>query len=137
MPEYVIHRVGDALNDKAKAVRGSRILILGLAYKPDVDDERESPSYVLMDLLANRGAEVNYYDPYVPTIGPTREHSQWAGKHSVEWNEKTIGRFDLVLIATNHSTANYQELGKWARCIVDTRNAMGSISQSKAKIWKA
>ena len=95
------------MNDQAKAVRGSRILILGLAYKPDVDDERESPSYVLMDLLANRGAEVNYYDPYVPTIGPTREHSQWVGKHSIEWNKKTIGRFDLVLIATNHSTMNY------------------------------
>jgi UDP-N-acetyl-D-glucosamine dehydrogenase len=73
----------------------------------------------------------------VPTIGRRREHSQWAGKRSVKWDETTIGSLDLILVATNHSTINYQELGKWARCIVDTRNAMGSISQSKAKIWKA
>ena len=137
MPEHVIHCVVDALNSQKKAVRGSRILVLGLAYKPDVDDERESPSYVIMELLSNRGADVEYYDPYVPTIGLTREHSQWAGKHSVEWNQATIATFDLVLIATNHSTVNYQELGKWARCIVDTRNAMASIPLSKAKIWKA
>ena len=137
MPEYVIHCVTDALNSHKKAVRGSRILVLGLAYKPDVDDERESPSYVLMELLSNRGAEVEYYDPYVPTIGRTREHSQWAGKRSVNWDETTIGSFDLILVATNHSTVNYQELGKWARCIVDTRNAMASITPSKAKIWKA
>ena len=137
MPEHVIHCVTDALNNHKKAVRGSRILVLGLAYKPDVDDERESPSYVLMDLLSSRGAEVEYYDPYVPTIGLTREHSQWAGKRSVEWDETTIGSFDLILIATNHSAVDYQELGKWARCIVDTRNAMASIPVSKAKIWKA
>jgi len=137
MPEHVIHCVTDALNSHKKAVRGSRILVLGLAYKPDVDDERESPSYVLMDLLSSRGAEVEYYDPYVPTIGLTREHSQWAGKRSVEWDETTIGSFDLILIATNHSAVDYQELGKWARCIVDTRNAMASIPVSKAKIWKA
>lgn len=137
MPEYVINRVAAALNDHKKAVRGSRILIVGLAYKPDVDDERESPSYVLMDLLDNRGAEVDYYDPYVPTIGPTREHSHWAGKRSVQWSETTIGSFDLVLIATNHSTVNYQELGKWARCIVDTRNAMGMVPSDSWKVWKA
>src|SRR6266550_2459061 len=127
MPEYVVQRVAEALNDRKKAVRGSRILILGLAYKPDVDDERESPSYVLMNLLRNRGAEVEYYDPYVPTIERTREHSQWAGKQSVQWNEATIASFDLILIATNHSQVNYRELGKWAQCIVDTRNAMATI----------
>ena len=137
MPEYVVQRVADALNDQKKAVRGSRILILGLAYKPNVDDERESPSYVLMDLLVSRGAEVEYYDPYVPTIRSTREHSQWAGKRSVQWNESTIASFDLVLIATNHSTMNYQELGKWAHCIVDTRNAMATVPGSEGKVWKA
>ena len=90
-----------------------------------------------MDLLVSRGAEVEYYDPYVPTIRSTREHSQWAGKRSVQWNESTIASFDLVLIATNHSTMNYQELGKWAHCIVDTRNAMATVPGSEGKVWKA
>src|SRR5947207_11699163 len=79
MPEYVVHRVTEALNARRKAVNGSRVLVLGLAYKPNVDDERESPSYVLMDLLMKRGAEVAYYDPYVPVIKSTREHPHFAG----------------------------------------------------------
>jgi UDP-N-acetyl-D-glucosamine dehydrogenase len=137
MPEYVVHRVADALNDRDKAVKGSRILILGLAYKPNVDDERESPSYVLMDLLSERGAQVEYHDPYVPVIKPTREHSHWAGKQSVEWNRATIESFDLVLIATNHSCVNYQELADWAECIVDTRNAMATVQVAPGKVWKA
>jgi UDP-N-acetyl-D-glucosamine dehydrogenase len=137
MPEYVVRRVADALNARSKAVRGSRILILGIAYKPNVDDERESPSYLLMSLLADRGAEVEYYDPYVPVIKPTREHSRWAGKKSTKWNRASVRSFDLVLIATNHSSVNYRELADWANCVVDTRNAMASIPPSKAKIWKA
>jgi UDP-N-acetyl-D-glucosamine dehydrogenase len=137
MPEHVVHRVADALNDRNKAVKGSRILILGLAYKPNVDDERESPSYVLMDLLSERGAQVEYHDPYVPMIKPTREHSHWAGKKSVEWNRATIESFDLVLIATNHSSVNYQELADWAECIVDTRNAMATVQVAPGKVWKA
>jgi UDP-N-acetyl-D-glucosamine dehydrogenase len=137
MPEYVVHRVADALNIRNKAVKGSRVLILGLAYKPNVDDERESPSYVLMDLLSERGAELEYYDPYLPAIKPTREHSHWAGKKSVEWDRATIQRFDLVLIATNHSCVKYQELADWAECIVDTRNAMSGIDVRPGKIWKA
>jgi UDP-N-acetyl-D-glucosamine dehydrogenase len=137
MPEHVVHRVADALNDRNKAVKGSRILILGLAYKPNVDDERESPSYVLMDLLSERGAQVEYHDPYVPVIRPTREHSYWAGKKSVEWNRATIESFDLVLIATNHSCVNYQELADWAERIVDTRNAMATVQVAPGKVWKA
>jgi UDP-N-acetyl-D-glucosamine dehydrogenase len=137
MPEYVVRRVADALNARSKAVRGSRVLILGIAYKPNVDDERESPSYLLMSLLADRGAEVEYYDPYVPVIKPTREHSRWAGKKSIKWNRASVRSFDLVLIATNHSSVNYRELADWADCVVDTRNAMAAISQSKARVWKA
>ncbi len=137
MPEHVVHRVADALNSHQKAINGSRILILGLAYKPNVDDERESPSYVLMKLLTERGAEVQYHDPYVPVIKPTREHPQFAGKKSVEWNQATIESFDLVLIATNHSCVNYQELGDWAHRIVDTRNAMAGVSVAPGKVWKA
>src|SRR5438105_1991511 len=137
MPEHVVRAVADALNTRCKAINGSKILILGLAYKPNVDDERESPSYALMKLLAERGAEVAYYDPYVPVIKPTREHSQFAGKKSVEWNRATIAAFDLVLIATNHSSVNYHELGDWARCIVDTRNAMAGVEIGQEKVWKA
>jgi UDP-N-acetyl-D-glucosamine dehydrogenase len=137
MPEYVVHHVADALNTRNKAVKGSRVLILGLAYKPNVDDERESPSYVLMDLLSERGAELDYYDPYVPVIKPTREHSHWAGKKSIEWDRATIASFDLVLIATNHSCVNYQELADWAHCIVDTRNAMSAARVAPGKVWKA
>jgi len=137
MPEHVVHCVADALNARSKAVKGSRALILGLAYKPNVDDERESPSYVLMSLLRERGAEVDYYDPYVPMIKPTREHSHFAGKKSVEWNRSAIASFDLVLIATNHACVNYKELGEWAQCIVDTRNAMAGVAVTRAKVWKA
>ena len=90
MPQHVIRRVSDALNGQSKSVKGSRILVLGLAYKPNVDDERESPSYVLMNLLSERGAEVEYHDPYVPVIKATREHSQFAAKKSVTWDRSTI-----------------------------------------------
>lgn len=137
MPEYVVNRVIAALNSQRKALNGSRILILGLAYKPNVDDERESSSYALMELLIERGAKVEYYDPYVPVIRPTRKHSQFAGKRSVEWNRTTIQNFDLVLVATNHSCVNYQELGEWAHRIVDTRNAMAGVSVAPGKVWKA
>lgn len=137
MPELVVQRVSEALNEDGKAVMGSRILILGLAYKPNVDDERESPSYVLMSLLSRRGAEVEYHDPYVPVIKPTREHSQWAGKKSVDWSRPSISNFDLVLIATNHASVNYAELADWAQCVVDTRNAMAGIAMPPNKLWKA
>jgi UDP-N-acetyl-D-glucosamine dehydrogenase len=137
MPEHVVHRLADALNSQRKSVNGSKILVLGLAYKPNVDDERQSPSYVLMDLLHERGAEVAYYDPYVPVIKLTRQHSHWAGKKSVEWSRATIENFDAVLIATNHSSVNYQEIADWAQCIVDTRNAMSGTQVHPGKVWKA
>ena len=136
MPQHVVHGVADVLNAQGKALKGSRVLILGLAYKPNVDDERESPSYVLMDLLCERGAIVEYYDPYVPVIKSTREHSQFAGRKSVEWSRATIENFDLVLVATNHSCVNYQELADWAQCIVDTRNAMAQVKGVSSKVWK-
>ena len=137
MPEHVVHRVAEALNSQRKALNGSQVLVLGLAYKPNVDDERESPSYVLMNLLSENGAEVDYYDPYVPAIKPTREHSHWAGKESVAWDKKAVQSFDLVLIATNHACVDYQQLADWAPLIVDTRNAMAGIPVGPGKVWKA
>src|SRR5947199_4036645 len=110
MPEHVVHRVADALNSQQESINGSRILVLGLAYKPNVDDERESPSYVLMDRLANQGAAVSYHDPYVPVIKLTREHPHWAGTKSVALTRDSLAHYDLVLVATNHAVINYQEL---------------------------
>ena len=137
MPEYVVHRVADALNDRSKAVKGSKVLVLGLAYKPNVDDDRESPSYVLMEMLKKRGADVAYYDPYVPVIKLTREHPQWAGTKSVAWNHETVAGFDAVLLATNHASVNYQDLVEWSPCIVDTRNALNGIKAKPGQVWKA
>lgn len=137
MPHYVVERVAEALNANRKSINGSKILIVGLAYKPNVDDERESPSYELMHLLSKRGAAVAYHDPYVPVIKPTREHSHWAGTKSVPWDQATISNFDLVLISTNHACVNYQELADWSRCIVDTRNAMATCKTKPGQVWKA
>jgi UDP-N-acetyl-D-glucosamine dehydrogenase len=137
MPEHVIHRTIEALNSRRKAMNGSRVLVLGLAYKPNVDDERESPSYVLMDLLKERGAEIAYYDPHVPVIRLTREHSHWAGTRSVNWDRPTLESFDAVIIATNHQAINYRELADWSPCIVDTRNAMSGVKTKPGQVWKA
>jgi UDP-N-acetyl-D-glucosamine dehydrogenase len=137
MPAYVVERVGEALNSACKPLNGSRVLVVGLAYKPNVDDERESPSYRIMELLNRRGADVSYYDPYVPVIRPTREHSQWAGTRSIIWDRETITGFDVVVIATAHASINYQELADWAHCIVDTRNVMAAVVVPPGRVWKA
>jgi UDP-N-acetyl-D-glucosamine dehydrogenase len=137
MPGHVVHKVGDALNERSKAIKGSKVLVVGLAYKPNVDDERESPSYVLMEQLQARGAEVAYYDPYVPVIRPTREHARWTGTKSVGWSREVVSGFDLALIATNHASVNYRELADWSPCIVDTRNAMAGIATKPGQVLKA
>ena len=130
MPEYVVNRVAEALNEFKKPLNGSKVLVLGLAYKANVDDDRESPSYVLMELLKGRGAEVAYYDPYVPIIKVTREHPQWAGLRSIEWNKERVESFDCVLIATAHDCVDYKQLAEWAQLIVDTRNVIPVAERS-------
>jgi UDP-N-acetyl-D-glucosamine dehydrogenase len=137
MPEHVVNRVAEALNQQKKPLNGSRILILGLAYKPNVDDDRESPSYVMMDLLAARGAEVSYYDPFVPVIGITREHPHWAGTASIAWNRERVASFDAVLISTAHRDVDYTQLAEWTHCIIDTRNAMTGIMSDGTRVWRA
>lgn len=136
MPMYVVNRTVEALNEREKPVKGSRILILGLAYKPDVDDMRESPTFELLDRFAELGATVDYYDPHVPVIGPTRKHSKWAGKTSVEWSEKTIRSYDAIVISTNHSAFSLNELVCWTSLIIDTRNALSGV-QTSCDIVKA
>src|SRR5688572_4376516 len=137
MPLYVVHRVADALNSKRKATNGSKILLVGLAYKANVDDMRESPTFVLMHLLEDRGAKVEYYDPYVPVITPTREHANYTGRKSVGWSKEEISKYDAILIATAHDSVNYKELAQWADLIIDTRNAMSEIPAPAGKVWKA
>lgn len=120
MPDYVIKRVGEALNDQKKPLLGSRILLMGLAYKANVDDDRESPSYVLIEKLEARGAEVSYNDPYVPAIRPTREHSHLAGRRSVPITRN----YDLILIATAHESYHDCDFSQYDIPIVDTRNCL-------------
>ncbi len=137
MPMYVVHRTQEALNAKKKAINGSKILIMGLAYKANVDDDRESPSYTLLDLFKERGAEMAYFDPHVPVVRPSREHGHWAGTKSVPWTKESISSYDVVVISTNHKKANNQELADWAQVIVDTRNAMADVKADPKKVWKA
>jgi UDP-N-acetyl-D-glucosamine dehydrogenase len=137
MPEYVVNKVAEALNSRRKAMNGADVLVLGIAYKANVDDDRESPSYVLMDLLQKRGVKVSYYDPYIPMIRPSREHSNWAGTRSVSWKRDVVSKFDAILISTQHEAVNYKELADWADCIVDARNAMAGIKTSPGQVWKA
>jgi len=137
MPEYVVNKVGEALNSRRKALNGAEVLVLGIAYKANVDDDRESPSYVLMDLLEKRGVAVSYYDPYIPVIRPSREHGHWAGTRSVSWSREVLSKFDVVLISTQHEVVNYGELAEYAGCIVDTRNAMSGIKTRPGQVWKS
>lgn len=138
MPYYVIDKTIEALNTHKKALNGSKILVIGLAYKPDVDDMRESPTFKLFDLLKEKGAEVAYYDPYIPVIPGSREHQEWEGVPSIEWHENSVSSYDAVIIATDHSNINYKQLGDWSPCIVDTRNAMKGYKPKKEfHIFKA
>ena len=137
MPELVVNRVAEALNSQKKPVNGSKVLLLGLAYKADVDDMRESPTFILLDILEKRGAKVAYYDPHIPVIRPTREHGHWTGTKSVTWDQATIASYDAVLISTAHKGVDYQQVADWSNCIIDTRNAMASVQTRPNTIWKA
>jgi UDP-N-acetyl-D-glucosamine dehydrogenase len=117
MPDYVISRVADALNDQGKAIRGSRILIVGLAYKANVDDMRESPSLILIEKLEARGAKVEYNDPYVPIVPHTREHDHLAGRKS----QPITAEYDCIVIATAHQDYNGTEIAALGIPVVDSR----------------
>jgi UDP-N-acetyl-D-glucosamine dehydrogenase len=123
MPDYVIGKVTEALNNEGKSVKGSKILLLGLAYKPNVDDDRESPSYVLMEKLENMGAEVSYNDPHIPEIKLTREHSQLAGRLSVDVSDG----FDCLLVATHHEEYGVFDFSPFSCPVVDTRHIISKL----------
>lgn len=137
MPDYVIKRLEGVLHAQGKTIKGSRILLVGLAYKPNVDDARESPSYVLIENLEGKGSVVDYHDPHVPVIPPSREYSRFAGRKSIPWTAEAMSRYDAAIIATAHSVVEHVELSEWIPCIVDTRNAMASREDIGATITKA
>ena len=120
MPDYVVSKVADALNAQGKAVNGSKILILGLAYKANVDDCRESPSFVLMERLINKGSSVEYHDPFVPAIPETREYDYLAGKQSKPIEDN----YDLILLSTDHAEYKNFDFSGFTCPIVDTRNCI-------------
>jgi len=137
MPEYIIDKLTSALNEKGKALKNSSILVLGLAYKENLDDIRESPSLKLLKLLKLKGAVIRYHDPFVPQIMKTRKYPDLEGMRSVDLTPGLIGSFDAVLIATAHSNVDYENVVREAQLVVDTRNATGNISFGREKIIKA
>lgn len=136
MPQYVIERVSEALNHAGKPIRSSRIGILGVAYKKDVDDPRESPSFKLMSLLLDRGAVISYNDPHIPELPPMR-HYDVPRLASEELTPQWLASQDLVLLATDHSVYDWDMIVRYSPLLVDTRNATANVTHSRDKIWKA
>ena len=138
MPDFVVNKTMLALNKKGKAINGSKILIMGIAYKPNVDDMRESPSFVVMDRLAELGAKIEYHDPWIPIIPPTREHMNWKGIESITWSKEVLKTYDAVVLITDHKNVDYDAMKEWVACIIDTRNVYTNLTeQEKEKIYKA
>jgi len=132
MPRWVIGKLMDALNDREKSLKGTKVLVLGVAYKKDVDDMRESPSVELMELLEEKGAIVEYSDPHVPVFPKMREHH--FDLQSVELSPEKIAEYDALLLATHHTKFDYDMFKANAKLIIDTR---GVYSEPAANIIKA
>jgi len=128
MTENITHRIGKALNDDKKSIRESNIMILGVAYKKDIDDIRESPALKIMELLQFKGAKISYHDPYVKEINSQK---------SLELNTENLKNQDAIVITTDHSNVDYELIGKHARLIIDTRNVMANIKEPKARVLRA
>ena len=137
MPQYVINRLAEFLNEQRKPINGSRIAILGVAYKKDVDDPRESPSFELLKLLLARGAVLTYNDPHVPSLPKMRHYPDLPVMASQELTPAYLGAQDCVLIATDHSSYDYQFIVEHSRFVLDTRNATKGIVKGREKIRKA
>ncbi|MDE3057349.1 MAG: nucleotide sugar dehydrogenase [Bacteroidota bacterium] len=133
MPDFVVARVMDALNESGKPLKGAKVLMLGLAYKANVDDDRESPSYHLMEKLEEKGAIVSYNDPYVPEIKMTREFPKYAGRKSVP----VTNNYDVILVATAHDEYKSLDFSKFTMPIVDTRNIVKPQGGKSGKVFKA
>jgi UDP-N-acetyl-D-glucosamine dehydrogenase len=137
MPRYVVGRLGEFLNDQMKPIKGSRICILGMAYKKDVDDPRESPSFELLELLMERGAILTYSDPHVPQLPRMRHYPHLPRMTSMELTPEFLSSQDCVLISTDHTAFNYNHIVQHARMVLDTRNATKNVVEGREKIYKA
>ena len=138
MPRHVVEKLAEALDIRlGKALSRSKVLVIGLAYKKNVPDIRESPSLKLMKLIEERKGTACYYDPYVAEIPSTREYSMLKGRASIAWSEEQVRNFDAVLIATDHDSIDYAALAKWSPLIVDTRNVFSRLKISGDNIVKA
>jgi UDP-N-acetyl-D-glucosamine dehydrogenase len=138
MPYWVVDKVVEALGEEGKPIKGAKVLVMGVAYKKDVDDLRESPSLKVIEILESRGAEVSYNDPYVPSLRARKlRHYETFDLDSVDLDDRTIAAADCVLIATDHSAYDYDRIVRHARRIVDTRNATHNVRQDRNKIVKA
>ncbi len=135
MPYYVIEKTVDALNGASKSMKGSHILVLGIAYKKDVDDDRESPGYAIMKMLLEKGAVVSYNDPWVPRLRPTRKYS--FQMESTPLTPETLTLADAVIIVTDHSAYDFADIVKHSRLVIDTRNATKGITGAGDKIVAA
>jgi UDP-N-acetyl-D-glucosamine dehydrogenase len=135
MPRYVVQRVVDALNEQAKSIKGSHILILGVAYKKDVDDPRESPAFEIMEHLQQRGAHVSYNDPYIPALPPMRHHT--IRMESQPLTADLLAAQDCVVVVTDHSVYRFEWIAPQCKAIVDTRNATEGAEAGDCRIWKA
>ena len=135
MPQQVVERLAEALNEQCKPLKGSRVCVLGIAYKKDVDDPRESPAFPILEMLQRRGAVVSYNDPHVPELPRMRHHQ--IRMASQELTESFVQSQDCLLIATDHSAYDYEWLVRHARLIVDTRNATAGCENEEGKIRKA
>lgn len=135
MPEHVVHRVTLALNSHGKAVRGSKICILGMAYKKNVDDVRESPSLELYEMLHGLGGEVSYHDPYVPEVSGLRNYD--LKLESVSLTPAYLQSVDAVLVATDHDKVDYEMVAEYAPLVIDTRNVVPTKSAEKQQLWAA
>jgi UDP-N-acetyl-D-glucosamine dehydrogenase len=136
MPQYVVNRLMQALNDRSKPLRGSKILMLGVAYKKDVDDARESPSFTLLELLKKGGAVVSYNDPHIPVLPVTREHGDLK-MSSCPLTPELLAAQDCVLVATDHGAYDHDFIVRHAQLVVDTRNATKNVREGREKIVKA
>lgn len=137
MPTYVIHRLGEFLNDAGKPIKGSKICLLGAAYKKDVDDPRESPTFELMKLLRQRGADLSYNDPHVPVLPKMRHYPDFPAMSSQELTPEFLAAQDCLLISTDHSAYDWEYIVRHAKLVLDTRNATRHLAEGREKIRKA
>jgi UDP-N-acetyl-D-glucosamine dehydrogenase len=138
MPRHVVARLARELDRRTgRGLNGAKVLVIGVAYKKNVDDTRESPSFKLIELLEQRGASCDVHDPYIPEIPPTREHAALAGRRSVPLDSPSVAKYDVVLIATDHDAVDYKAVVSAAKLVVDTRNACARAGAAHSNVIKA